>query len=214
MAESVDPGAELRAAADVIATKLTSEASIADRPGQMQRLERLAGRVLELERLAGEEIARLQADNERLLEKAANAVADQATLKGLSVEDGAAVLELGPPRELVIAWVDAARKMLGDAENYSETRIDFPAASMDVKAAGEWERYVFTVQRAGKLTPHEARKRAETERDELRAAVDAVQEVIDSWPGDSELIAAMKRNIADALAGVQQTPEPAREARP
>lgn len=101
----------------------------------------------------------------------AAAVADQTALKGMTVDEGALVLELGPPRELVIAWVDAARKMLGGAENYSETRIDFPteAVSMEVGAAGESERYVFTVQRAGRLTPHEARQRAEAEVEQLRA---------------------------------------------
>lgn len=104
-------------------------------------------------------------------ERVANVLADQTALKGMTVEEGALMLELGPPRALVIAWVDAARKMLGGAENYSETRIDFPtgAVSMEVSAAGEFERYVFTVQRAGKVTPHEARRRAEAEVERLRA---------------------------------------------
>ena len=39
---------------------------------------------------------------------------------------------------------------------------------MEVQAAGEFERYVFTVQRAGKITPHEARRRAEAELEQLR----------------------------------------------
>lgn len=105
------------------------------------------------------------------VEARAAAVADQAAFKGMTVDEGALVLELGPPRELVIAWVDAARKMLGPAPNYSETRIDFPAeaVSMEIKAAGEWERYVFTVQRVGKVTPHEARRAAEAEVEQLRA---------------------------------------------
>jgi hypothetical protein len=110
---------------------------------------------------------------ERLLNADAEAIARQATFMGMTVEEGALALNLGPPRELVIAWVDAARKMLGDAENYSETRIDFPAVSMELKAAGEVERYVFTVQRAGKVTPHEARRGAEadlaTARDRIAA---------------------------------------------
>lgn len=105
----------------------------------------------------------------------ANALVEQTDLKGLTVEEGAVVLELGPPRALVIAWVDAARKMLGDAPNYSETRVDFPGTSMEIKAAGELERYVFTVQRAGKVTPHEARVAAETERDTLRGQVAVVR---------------------------------------
>jgi hypothetical protein len=116
-----------------------------------------------------------RAENEGLREQAANAAAEalvrQTTLKGMSVEDGATLLELGPPRELVIAYVDAARKLLGDAPNYSETRIDFPAVSMEFKAAGEFERYILTVQRAGKVTPHDARRKAEAERDWLSAAL-------------------------------------------
>jgi hypothetical protein len=114
--------------------------------------------------LAAENIE-LRAEVARLRDAAANALANQTALKGMTVDEGALVLELGPPRELVIAWVDAARKMLGDAENYSETRIDFPreSISMEVKAAGEFERYVFTVQRAGKITPHEARRASEAE---------------------------------------------------
>lgn len=128
----------------------------------------------ELRRLRAE-VDDLRADNERLVDEAADAVVRQAKFTGMTVEEGAVVLGLESPRELVIAWVWAARQMLGDAENYSETRIDFPAASMEAKAAGEVERYVFTVQRAGKLTPHDARKRAEVERDEARAQVDAVR---------------------------------------
>lgn len=119
----------------------------------------------------------LRADVERLQDGAADALVQQARFKGMSVEDGAAVLELESPREIVIAWVWAARQMLGEAPNYSETRIDFPteSASMEVKAAGELDRYVFTVQRAGKLTPHEARQQAEAERDALRAELDAAR---------------------------------------
>lgn len=100
----------------------------------------------------------------------ADALVEQANFKGMTVEEGAVVLELGPPRALIIAWVDTARKMLGDAPNYSETRIDFPKFEQEIKAAGEFERYVFTVQRAGKLTPHEARRQAEAERDAVVAA--------------------------------------------
>lgn len=108
---------------------------------------------------------------------AAAVLVDQTALAGMSVEEGAAELDLRPPRELVIAWVHAARQMLGDAPNYAETRIDFPGVSMDVHAAGEPERYVFTVQRAGRLTPHEARRAAEAERDRLSDQVDAVIEL-------------------------------------
>lgn len=101
----------------------------------------------------------------------AEELVNQTEMLGFGVERGVATLSLKPPREIVLAWVAAAREMLGDAPNYSETRIDFPTekAEMEVSAAGEVERFVFTVQRAGKLTPHEARRKAEAERDEAVA---------------------------------------------
>jgi hypothetical protein len=37
------------------------------------------------------------------------------------------------------------------------------------------QRYSFVVQKAGKLTPHEARKRAEVERDEAYAEVERLR---------------------------------------
>ena len=75
-------------------------------------------------------------------------------------------LEIQAAREVASLYVAAARTMLGDAENYSETPVSFT-----VKVAESPEEYVLIVQRAGKLTPHEARKRAETERDAALAEV-------------------------------------------
>jgi hypothetical protein len=69
-------------------------------------------------------------------------------------------MDIAAARELTATYVAAARAMLGDAENYSETPVEF-----EVGLAGETERYVLIVQRAGKLTPHQARRNAETERD-------------------------------------------------
>lgn len=130
------------------------------------------------EALAALDAAR--AEVEQLHREAADALVNQAKFKSMSVEEGAAVLNLESPREIVIAWVWAARAMLGDAPNYSETRIDFPSASMEVKAAGEVERYVFTVQRAGRVTPHEARLAAEAERDEAWAEVERLSAARDT----------------------------------
>lgn len=61
-------------------------------------------------------------------------------------------------RELLAHWVAAARTMLGDAPNYTETRLE-----MDVKVAESPELYTLVVQRhtPGALTPHEARQKAE-----------------------------------------------------
>ncbi|TDD54566.1 hypothetical protein E1286_05080 [Nonomuraea terrae] len=72
-------------------------------------------------------------------------------------------MDLEPARELAAVWVGCARGMLGDAPNYTETKVTYT-----VSLAGEVEEYAFTLQRVGKLTPHEARQRAERERDEWR----------------------------------------------
>lgn len=112
-------------------------------------------------------------DLERAQEKAVEELADQAQMKGMTVENGTVALDVVPPHEIALLWVNAARGMLGDAENYTETRIDFPKTQMEVKLAGEVERFVFTLQRAGKVTPHEARVAAEAERDALQARIDA-----------------------------------------
>ncbi|MFI8853652.1 hypothetical protein ACIGW3_26150 [Streptomyces sp. NPDC053499] len=71
-------------------------------------------------------------------------------------------MEIEPARELVAHWVGAARAMLGDAPNYTETPV-----SMEVKVGESPERFAFVLQRVGygALTPHEARQRAEEERD-------------------------------------------------
>jgi len=78
-------------------------------------------------------------------------------------------MELEPARELLAAQVAAARAMLGDAKNYSETKLEF-----DVKIAESPELYTIVIQRHGPgvLTPHEARLKAEARvaelEDELR----------------------------------------------
>ncbi|MFZ3569939.1 hypothetical protein ACOKM5_23315 [Streptomyces sp. BH097] len=78
-------------------------------------------------------------------------------LKALDFRNGMA-MEIEPARELVAHWVGAARAMLGDAPNYTETPIE-----MEVKVAESPERFAFVLQRVapGALTPHQARQRAE-----------------------------------------------------
>jgi hypothetical protein len=94
----------------------------------------------------------LRAELERRITADAEALADQTLMRGLTVERGKLELNLIPPREIVAVWVHAAREMIGDAENYVE---------MEVKLAGEVERFAFVLQRVGKLSPHEARQQAE-----------------------------------------------------
>lgn len=82
-------------------------------------------------------------------------------LQGINVDPTTLVsVKLG--LELAAAYVQAAEGMLGafDAKNYTETRV--------------WNRetgkpYVITFARADGQTPHELRREAERERDELRA---------------------------------------------
>lgn len=81
-------------------------------------------------------------------------------------------MEMEPAREILAHWVAAARTMLGDAPNYTETKL-----SMDVKVAESPEMYTLVIQRhaVGALTPHEARLQAEqATADVLRIVADWV----------------------------------------
>lgn len=82
-------------------------------------------------------------------------------IRAMDFRNGAS-MELEPAREMVAHWVGAARGMLGDAPNYSETPVE-----MVVKVGEDPERFAFTLQRVGKLTPHQARQQAEKARDEV-----------------------------------------------
>ena len=77
-------------------------------------------------------------------------------------------MDLAMGREMAAAYVAMAKTMLGDAPNYTETKLEF-----DVKIAESPETYTLVVQRhaPGALTPHEARQRAEAERDRLLADI-------------------------------------------
>lgn len=92
---------------------------------------------------------------------------DDTHLRSMDFRNGA-VMKLKPAQDMAALWVAAAKTMLGDAENYSETEVGLPSVSMDVKLAGEFEMFTLTVQRARKITPHEARLRAEEQRTEAR----------------------------------------------
>jgi hypothetical protein len=81
-------------------------------------------------------------------------------------------MEIEPAREMVAQWVGAARAMLGDAPNYSETPIE-----MEVKVAESPERFAFVLQRVGKLTPHQARQQAEQRAEQAEAAIERVRRV-------------------------------------
>lgn len=117
------------------------------------------------------------------VEKYATDMAERARIWSMEIRGGTFNLSLEDAQEMCAAYVATARTMLGDAENYSETRVDFPKgnAELEVKLAGELDRYVLTVQRAGKLTPHEARVKAEEERDAARAELAALKPRDAEW---------------------------------
>lgn len=88
---------------------------------------------------------------------------EQTGIRSMDFRNGTH-MELEPARELLAHWVAAARTMLGDAPNYTETKL-----SMDVKVAESPEMYTLVIQRhaPGALTPHEARQKAEARVAEL-----------------------------------------------
>ncbi|MCW2895671.1 MAG: hypothetical protein JWO75_5160 [Actinomycetia bacterium] len=116
---------------------------------------------------------------------------DETGLKSMDFRNGM-TMDIEPAREMVAQWVGAARAMLGDAPNYSETPIE-----MVVKVAEDPERFAFTLQRVGKLTPHQARQAAE-------ARIEALTEATVMWrdrPGGDV-------GLAIALAGILDTEKP------
>jgi len=93
----------------------------------------------------------------------------KTNLRSMDFRNGAH-LEIEPARDMIAYWVGAARALLEGAENYSETTLEW-----DFKIPEDAQRYSFVVQKVGKLTPHEARRKAEAERDELRAEAERLR---------------------------------------
>jgi hypothetical protein len=124
---------------------------------------------------------------------------DETGIRAMDFRNGAE-MELEPARELVACWVAAARAMLGDAPNYSETKV-----SMDVKVAESPELYTLVVQRhaPGALTPHEARQRAEARLAAVLAECDAIDTELHGQhdEDDDGMREAIRRIRARAEAG-------------
>jgi cell division septum initiation protein DivIVA len=96
---------------------------------------------------------------------------DQTGIRAMDFRNGVH-MELEPARELLAHQVAAARTMLGDAPNYTETKVEW-----DVKVAESPEMYTLVVQRhaPGALTPHEARQKAEARVAAVLAECDALE---------------------------------------
>lgn len=133
---------------------------------------------------------------------------DETRLRSMEFRNGTAVMEMDTARELTAGFVAAARTMLGNAPNYTETRV-----ALDVKVAESPELYTLVVQRhaPGALTPHEARLKAESDRDMYRDRYFAVQEVLDGALGPNEEEGAGEGIAADVLLLAQQRDEARRK---
>ena len=166
----------------------------------MDALRRLELLVLALEILrpdAQDEIADIalavfdEAARERMTEKL---MAD-TRIKAMDFRNGVA-MDLVLAEEIAASWVAAGRTMLGTAENYVE-------CVFTVGSAGE--RYALTIQRPGKLTPHEARRQAEAERDQAQTALGRYAEKL------LDALAEFGHDPAQALAIVEEMLTGARE---
>lgn len=93
---------------------------------------------------------------------------EKTRLKAMDFTNGVA-MELIPAQETAAMWVGICRGLLQKAPNYSETKFDGSRIDdegkfvMEARSAGSPEVFTVTIQRhgPGKLTPHEARLRAE-----------------------------------------------------
>ncbi|MGW1246956.1 hypothetical protein [Streptomyces sp. NPDC002535] len=138
-----------------------------DRPGIDELTsEQLDALYAERDALLAELDGRDEEARERWIQKQLN----ETGLKAMDFRNGMA-MEIQPARELVAHWVGAARAMLGDAPNYTETPIE-----MEVKVGESPERFAFVLQRVGKLTPHQARQRAEERAEQAEATLTTVRD--------------------------------------
>jgi hypothetical protein len=118
--------------------------------------------------------------DDEALDRMANKLLEETNLRAMDFRNGMA-MEIEPAQALAANFVGAARAMLGDAPNYSETPVEMRTElAADPDQPATWEKFAFIVQRIGpgKLTPHEAHKaaeqraeRSETELHEAEAAI-------------------------------------------
>lgn len=123
---------------------------------------------------------------------------DETGIRSVDFRNGMQ-MELEPARQLLAHQVAAARALLGDAPNYSETKLEF-----DVKVAESPELYTIVIQRhaPGALTPHEARQQAEARVAAALAECDAIEEeVYGQHDEDDDGMREAVRRIRAVLAG-------------
>jgi len=100
---------------------------------------------------------------------------DQTHVTAMGVDAGGG-LDMKVARDVALGWAGAARTLLGDAPNYCESVMEFGLPE-------KGERYAFTIQKIGKLTPHQARMQAENARDEALAEVERLRDLLGEVPG-------------------------------
>jgi hypothetical protein len=127
------------------------------------------------------------------MERVTKELADKTMLKAMEYRDGRTMMDLEPALEIATAFVSCARTILGDAPNYTETKME-----LDVSGAESPEVWTFVVQRhaPGVLTPHEARMKAERERDGAVEMLKRARPVL--WEADR---CDLCEEIDKALAG-------------
>lgn len=157
--------------------------------------------------------------DEEAINRMAQEFVNETRIRAMDFRNGA-TMDLVPSRALVANWVAAAKTWLDDigARNYTETACEFgPSVSMESRLAGELERYAFILQRVGpgKLTPHEARKKADERAD---AAVKLLEEALhlrmngERAPGGTETWADWDRAVETFLRSLTPEPGPCRDS--
>ena len=99
------------------------------------------------------------------------------------------------PSVLVGLWAGASRTLLKDAENYAEIEMEF-------SVGGTGERYAFTLQKVGKLTPHQLRRAAEAKLAEIRELAESLGDRSDEPAGpvsDRRLMEPLRRMLLEIL---------------
>ncbi|MFE1321638.1 hypothetical protein [Kitasatospora phosalacinea] len=163
-----------------------------------QDMPALIARVRDLE-------AELDGRDEEARERWIQKQEDQLGIRFADFRNGKWEMDIAMGREMAAAYVAMAKTMLGDAPNYTETKIEF-----DVKVAESPELYTLVVQRhaPGALTPHEARQRAE-------ARVASLEAERDGWAENSRneeriwaaRVAELEKQLAEAQAATDTNRE-------
>jgi hypothetical protein len=158
--------------------------------------------------------------DEEAVNRFAGGLLADCRIRTMDFRNGAS-MDMVMARELAAAWVACARTMLGGGTNYSETRIDWPAEYDDgladppgvemttrlspLTGPPDPERYVLRVQRAGRLTPHEARRLAERRADAAEAALESLRYALAACDREEDgALTGLYEAVRAALDGLEE----------